>query len=257
MGMGSNNDYDKPVQPYFYKPANSSVLSYNKKLSTIPVEKKTSPSMQSLHPQQIQSSPVSMQGQPMQIQPMTLPTQKGKPVYGPGNTIIGYNGEDGKMRKAYQYTGAPHNEFNLQDKALLEDKDKWQQYLSSRDSGYKFATGGSMASNYMANQKAVGGNLVPLSSDAVEVKGPSHANGGVKLPEMEAEVEGKEVIKDDYVFSEQLGFAKEAKKLAKAKGRIEEKPSTPERINSLKLLESKENQLKLAQEFIRKQNNLQ
>lgn len=117
--------------------------------------------------------------------------------------------------------------------------------------------GGSMASNYMANQKAVGGNLVPLSSDAVEVKGPSHANGGVKLPEMEAEVEGKEVIKDDYVFSEQLGFAKEAKKLAKAKGRIEEKPSTPERINSLKLLESKENQLKLAQEFIRKQNNLQ
>jgi hypothetical protein len=59
------------------------------------------------------------------------------------------------------------------------------------------------------------------------------------------------------VFSEQLGFAKEAKKLAKAKGRIEEKPSTPERINSLKLLESKENQLKLAQEFIRKQNNLQ
>lgn len=119
------------------------------------------------------------------------------------------------------------------------------------------ANGGSMASNYMANQKAVGGNLVPLSSDAVEVKGPSHANGGVKLPEMEAEVEGKEVIKDDYVFSEQLGFAKEAKKLAKAKGRIEEKPSTPERINSLKLLESKENQLKLAQEFIRKQNNLQ
>ena len=119
------------------------------------------------------------------------------------------------------------------------------------------ANGGSMASNYMANQKAVGGNLVSLSSDAVEVKGPSHANGGVKLPEMEAEVEGKEVIKDDYVFSEQLGFAKEAKKLAKAKGRIEEKPSTPERINSLKLLESKENQLKLAQEFIRKQNNLQ
>jgi hypothetical protein len=128
------------------------------------------------------------------------------------------------------------------------------------DRGMKVPTmamGGSMASNYMANQKAVGGNLVPLSSDAVEVKGPSHANGGVKLPEMEAEVEGKEVIKDDYVFSEQLGFAKEAKKLAKAKGRIEEKPSTPERINSLKLLESKENQLKLAQEFIRKQNNLQ
>ena len=222
-----------------------------------PTPKKTSPRMSSLQPQQMQSSPVSMQGQPMQIQPMTLPQQKGKPVYGPGNTIIGYNGEDGMMKKAYQYTGAPNNKLNLQDKALLEDKDKWQQYLSSRDSGYKFATGGSMASNYMANQKAVGGNLVPLSSDAVEVKGPSHANGGVKLPEMEAEVEGKEVIKDDYVFSEQLGFAKEAKKLAKAKGRIEEKPSTPERINSLKLLESKENQLKLAQEFIRKQNNLQ
>jgi len=75
------------------------------------------------------------------INPLILPQQHGKPVYGPGHTIIGYRGEDGKVKKAYQYTGAPNNELNLQDKALLEDKDKWQQYLSSRDSGYKFEDG--------------------------------------------------------------------------------------------------------------------
>jgi hypothetical protein len=120
-----------------------------------------------------------------------------------------------------------------------------------------YAGGGKLATNYMAMQKAVGGNLQPISSDTVQVNGPSHDNGGVQLPDVGAEVEGQEVIKGDYVFSERLGFAKPAKQLAKSRGLIEEKPATRERLNSLKLLQEKDNKLKFAQEFMRKQLNLQ
>lgn len=111
---------------------------------------------------------------------------------------------------------------------------------------------GALASKYL---KAHGGNLKQLSNSTVEVQGPSHGNGGVGLPQLGAEVEGKETISDGYVFSEELGFAKVHKKIAKATGIIEAKPATPERLNTLKLLKEKENKLALAQEYIRKTLN--
>jgi hypothetical protein len=121
---------------------------------------------------------------------------------------------------------------------------------------------GSLRASYYANgghlnvagHKATGGSIEPLSSTAAEVVGPSHEAGGVKIPG--AELEGKETTNGDYVFSERLGFAQLHKPIAKAIGRIETKAMTPERVNSLNLLKSKENDLKLTQEYVRQQLDL-
>lgn len=104
-------------------------------------------------------------------------------------------------------------------------------------------------------QRAKGGSLSRLSSDSVEVKGPSHEGGGVALPDGN-EVEGKETIKGDYVFSDQLGFAKMHKPIAKAIGQLEQKSPTQATTNSLRRLRAKEDALMLLQEQVRQQNNL-
>jgi len=109
-------------------------------------------------------------------------------------------------------------------------------------------------------QKANGGSLRKTSSNSTEVHGPSHANGGVKVPQANAELEGGETIlhesDQDYVFSKELGFAELHKKLAKSRGKIENKPATFERLNSLRAISEKEQMLKQAQENIRSQYNL-
>lgn len=117
------------------------------------------------------------------------------------------------------------------------------------------AVGGQLASGYR-NTPAVGGTVVPMSSDGAEVQGQSHAEGGVQLPGKNAEVEGGETMKDDYVYSSQLGFAQAHKPLMKAKGIIEQKAATPERINALRLIEEKENTLAMAQEYFKKKHGI-
>lgn len=111
--------------------------------------------------------------------------------------------------------------------------------------GY-YAAGGPLN---IANQGSQGGTITPLSSQAAEFKGPSHEQGGIQIPGMGAEVEGNETTNGNYVFSDRLGFASLHKPIAKAIGKIEHKPISPERVNSLKLLKEKENQLKLSQEY--------
>ena len=70
---------------------------------------------------------------------------------------------------------------------------------------------------------ALGGKLNRLNSNTVEVEGNTHEEGGVKLPSVGAEVEDKETIADNYVFSDELGFADKHKKIAKQIGKIEKK----------------------------------
>lgn len=111
-----------------------------------------------------------------------------------------------------------------------------------------FKTGGKMV-NPIANQYTTGGNLTSVSSDGMEANGQSHSNGGIKIPVMNAEVEGGETIKDDYVFSKELGFAQLHKPIMRAKGKIEKKPFTVDRINAINLLNEQENQLMLLQEY--------
>lgn len=109
-------------------------------------------------------------------------------------------------------------------------------------------------------KRANGGSLRKTSSNSTEVHGPSHANGGVEVPQANAELEGGETIlheaDQDYVFSEELGFAELHKKIAKSRGKIEKKPATFERLNSLRAISEKEQMLKQAQENIRSQYNL-
>ena len=126
--------------------------------------------------------------------------------------------------------------------------------------GYKnesyYSNGGDLKQQYM-RYRSVGGSLSALSSDTVEVKGPSHKNGGVDLPDVGANVEGGETIKGDYVLSKKLGFAQIHKPIAKAIGILEKKPVTASTLSSLKRLRDKEQALMVLQEFVKSQNNLE
>jgi hypothetical protein len=106
---------------------------------------------------------------------------------------------------------------------------------------------GRLSTGYYAN----GGYLESMSKESQEVKGASHSQGGVQLPEYNAEVEGGETIKDGYVFSKQLGFADLHRPIAKSIGKIEAKVMSPERVNSLKFLSDQEQKLKLSQEYVK------
>lgn len=97
--------------------------------------------------------------------------------------------------------------------------------------------------------------LVPMNSEAVEVQGPSHEQGGVQIPG--AEVEGGETITKGFVFSEELGFAKLHKPIAKAMGKIEKKPMNNIRRKTLEHLEAKESLLAQQQEQVKLQLGIQ
>ena len=139
-----------------------------------------------------------------------------------------------------------------QARKLELDNIAYQNSLNQPQQSNYYAFGGQLK-NY--TKYTTGGKLKPLSSDSSLVLGNSHEDGGVKLNK-DTEVEGKETIKGDYVFSDRLGFAKIHKKLAKAKGNIENKPATAERLNSVKLIEQKEKNLQEYQEYIRNKLNL-
>lgn len=117
-------------------------------------------------------------------------------------------------------------------------------------SGY-YALGGDLGKNFMANTPVINGNLKPLSSKHTEVQGPGHEQGGVDLPNYGAEVEGQETTSGPRVFSHAMGFAKLHKPIARAFGKIESKPATEERINALKRLQQREEDLYQLQEQIK------
>lgn len=100
-----------------------------------------------------------------------------------------------------------------------------------------------------------GGKAKSLSSDNALMVGKTHAEGGIDIPGV-AEVEDGETTKDNYVFSKKLGFADLHKPIAIAKGKIEKKPLTGERVNSLKRLMDKEKQLAAQQDIAKQQLNL-
>jgi len=110
--------YKKPVQPVVFR--------------SHPIQK-----MDRLSFSTQGSSQVNIQGVPLNVQPMVLPQQNGTPVYGPGNTIVGYS-DNMNFKPAYQYTGAPNNQLNLQDKVLLDNPEELKKYLRKKDN-YKFS----------------------------------------------------------------------------------------------------------------------
>lgn len=135
-------------------------------------------------------------------------------------------------------------------KKYVRNPNNSSQFISTDNLGLvKKAAGGYIDATNVATEDVTGGKSKALSSTAAEFQGPSHEQGGIQLPNLGAEVEGKETTDGSYVFSDRLGFAKLHKPIAKSIGRIETKAISPERITSLKLLREKENQLKLSQEY--------
>jgi N-acetyl-anhydromuramyl-L-alanine amidase AmpD len=133
------------------------------------------------------------------------------------------------------------------------------QILSRPEAGttaMKFAGGGAINAP-LTEAVTEGGTSTPLSSDSVEFKGPSHAAGGIQLPQVGAEVEGGETAKGSFVFSKELGFAKLHRPLAKAIGKIELKPATPDRKTALSLLRAREGRLAQAQETYKQVHGIQ
>lgn len=156
-----------------------------------------------------------------------------------------------KMRK---------KEKDLFNKAI-EGRRKYDEAVSQAIQQDPTLINGNQGASYYANGGVLGGSQLKmlmtggsatsLNSNAVEFNGRSHANGGIKIPALGAEVEGGETMAGDYVFSKRLGFAQMHKPIAKAIARIEEKPQTEDRVNALKLLRRKENSLALAQETLK------
>jgi hypothetical protein len=121
-----------------------------------------------------------------------------------------------------------------------------------------FALGGNIQHlNKMNGIKQFGGKLVPVSTNNTVVKGPTHAQGGVQMPQLNAELEGGETTAGSQVFSRELGFADLHKPIAKAIGKIEQKAVTMERINALQRLKDREQALYMAQEQTKQLLNIQ
>lgn len=141
------------------------------------------------------------------------------------------------------------NNVNIDNMRAGYDTGRNRDLFVGTTSGYKYGGGLPAYTTY-------GGSLKGASSDGVHVQGNSHSAGGVKIPSYGSEVEGGETIKGDYVFSKALGFAQLHKPIMKAKGLIEDKALSRDRINSIRLLNEKENKLKFLQEGFKRAYNI-
>lgn len=94
----------------------------------------------------------------------------------------------------------------------------------------------------------MGGTATALNSNATEFNGNSHKQGGIQIPDLNAEMEDKETMAGNFIFSKKLGYAKLHKPIALAIGKIEKKAQTPDRVNAIQRLKQREQNLALAQE---------
>lgn len=183
-------------------------------------------------------------------------------VAGPVGTVVGglIGGVSGYVAGAGAKKAEQRFVFNQQQQQMNQLRNRSQATLANDPEqatgnvgGGFYAAGGPLSRNYLTRtMQAEGGSLTPMNSDAVEVNGPSHEQGGVQLPGQGAEVEGGETMKDDFVFSERLGFADEHKRLARAIGKVEDKKvMTPERVNALNRMKEREQKLMLSQEYLK------
>lgn len=147
-GYAQSPIYKKPVQPVVYQSNTSTLDEYSPIYVTNPTDQKPkilNHPIQKMNrlpmlPYLTEDSDVTINSGQFNVPAPVVQQPKGKPVYGPGNTIIGYN-NNMHFTPAPQYTGAPNNASNLQDKALLENPNALRQYVSRLDN-YRFDKGG-------------------------------------------------------------------------------------------------------------------
>ena len=180
-----------------------------------------------------------------------------------------YSDMEKARRESYASGGTihikPENKGKFNATKALTGKSTEELTHSSNPVTKKRAIFAQNASHW--NHKANGGNIADepiedgtataMSSTTAQINGPSHADGGVQLPASDAEVEGGETTSGNFVFSDKLGYAQLHKPIAKAMGKIEQKPQTQERTNSLKRLQTQEKALATHQELYKKMHGLQ
>lgn len=113
MDLYNSGDYIYDIQPY--------ILQREQSLKRL----------QSVRPPMV-ASKVDMQGLPIVVEQQT-----GRPIYGPGRTLIAYSDEEGNVAPV-QYSGAPSSEMGLLDKTLLENPEEFRKYIKKLGSNYKF-----------------------------------------------------------------------------------------------------------------------
>jgi len=137
----------------------------------------------------------------------------------------------------------------------LSEQDGW---AGSKTTTYKFPNEkivGTSKSNTIYPKMAKGG-VIPTSSTTSQVVGPSHEEGGVKVPSEGVELEGGESVAGDFVFSKELGFADIHNDLGKAMGKNERRPFTALNKNTAEAMKRKEGFLKIYQEQFKKDKGL-
>lgn len=214
--------YKKPTQPVVYqKPTISS----------------GPPTISTNNPLMVQKADgsIAQWGNPIPPTPVPTPiSQGGKPPIVPSDKAKGsasdyYSSRDSRQGKEVPSIPHPNNPW--------------------------YADGGQLPTTDWSNQQVPGGSLTPLNSQAVAVNGQSHEQGGVQLPQ--AEVEGGESISKGFVFSDELGFAALHKPIARAIGKIEDKPMNPIRRKTMEILQGREQGLALSQEFLKQRLGIQ
>lgn len=188
--------------------------------------------------------------------------QDGTPYSGTGQSRKTFNvpaelGPDdikGNSSEGYFYND-PHTGDSVPVDASVWNQPRFRN-AKTATSVAKMADGGQLSAP-LAHAFMNGGKAKSLSSDNAMMQGPPHEQGGIQLPELGAEVEGGETTKGDFVFSKRLGFAQAHLPIAKAKGIIEKKPMTFERVNALKRLGEREEALATQQESLKAKLGLQ
>lgn len=179
-------------------------------------------------------------------------------VFGPWGTVIGgvvgggvgaikaASGNKKADRMSHDYWGRLQQNQQALSQATLAQNPELAQ---GHPDGTFYAHGGPLAR--ACGMYAEGGQVTPMNQDgAMDINGPSHEQGGVQLPQQDAEVEGGETMHDNFVFSKRLGFAQEDRRLEKAIGKIQSKgPQTIERTNATDRLGQRRETLKMAQEM--------
>jgi hypothetical protein len=171
-----------------------------------------------------------------------------------------YGGISGAVQRKQQEIGDARNfremEIYERDRSNMEIANNPSLIRGNKGAQF-YQNGGELHRlNSVNGIKSFGGELRPLSSDTAEVDGNSHEEGGVQLPQHNAELEGGETMSGPRIFSEALGFAKLHKPLARAIGKIEQKAGTPERINAIDRLKQKELSLYEQQEELKQYLNI-
>ena len=122
------------------------------------------------------------------------------------------------MAAAGLYKGAKAitGDFGMKDKFKFEQQEAKTDYYGKRMRASqnnlmaRFNTSGNIDAEMYAYGGPMAGAEMP---EYIEFEGPSHEKGGIDYKG--AELEGGEVVYNDYVFSKRLGFADRAKKIAR------------------------------------------